>query len=352
MNKTIKALASYAANSKAPEGYSLEDVNTALIGELNKLINGNINNYNKYKHDIFEIIIENADVVVPKRLTDLVSTFAEIKQVGQGQKAVFKLNPKSANRNRARKFITQVGLSGYYETFRTDNRSVEINAGAIGGAITVDFERVLDGTESLSDMMDLIAEGLADAMSLEVQKALRSAVDYAEVPANNRVIHAGFDAIQMQSLVNTVKVYGGAGSGAVIFAAPEFVGAMGPDAIVPGTTQGAQGIYHPDDIDSIHKTGYIQLFRGVPVVEIPQSFVDENNDKVWIDPQLAYVLPTGGEKIVKIVLEGATQVWDNINRDQSIEINCYKKMGVGILTHHNWGIYKNTEIEDSMFYEG
>ena len=135
MDKTIKAIANYAANSKAPEGYSLEEVNTALIGELNKMINGSINNYNKYKHDIFEIIIENADNVVPKRLADLVSTFAEIKQVGQGQKAVFKLNSKSTNRNRARKFITQVGLSGYYETFRTDNKSIEINAGAIGGEI-------------------------------------------------------------------------------------------------------------------------------------------------------------------------------------------------------------------------
>ena len=69
--------------------------------------------------------------------------------------------------------------------------------------------------------------------------------------------------------------------------------------------------------------------------------------KTWINPQFAYVLPAGKEKIVKIVFEGATQMWDFINRDQSIEIHTYKKMGAAIMTHHNWGIYQNTSIPDT-----
>ena len=338
MDKTMREIANFAANRQAPEGYSVEDVNTALAGELNKLINGNINNYQRYKHEIFEVIIENANDVVPRRLVDYVGLFAEIKQVGQGQKAVFKANSRIANRNRARRFITSVGLSGVYETFRVDSRSYEISANAIGGAVTVDFERMLDGAESLADLLDLVAEGLVDAMSLEVQRALRSAAQHTAVPAANRV-------------VTVVKNYGGMGSGAVIFAPPEFIAAMGADAIVPAAIAGAQSVYHPDDIDAIHYTGLIKLFRGTPVVEIPQAYVDENNEQVWIDPQLAYILPTGGEKIVKIVLEGSTQVWDAVNRDQSIEVNFYQKMGIGILTYSNWGVYQNTEIDNTNFYD-
>ena len=121
---------------------------------------------------------------------------------------------------------------------------------------------------------------------------------------------------------------------------------MGPDAIVPVGTN-YQGIYHPQDIDAIHNTGYINLFRGTPIVQIPQSFIDETNTKTWIDPQLAYVLPTDGEKVVKVVLEGQTQVHDFTNRDNSMEIHVYKKMGAAILTHHNWGIYQNTGITDT-----
>ena len=125
---------------------------------------------------------------------------------------------------------------------------------------------------------------------------------------------------------------------------------MGADAIVPITAYGTpassgfQGVYSPDDIEQIHRTGYINIFRGAPIVQIPQSFIDENNVKTYVDPQLAYILPTGGEKVVKVVLEGATQMHDFQNRDNSLEVYAYKKMGCAILTHYNWCIYQNTGI--------
>ena len=144
----------------------------------------------------------------------------------------------------------------------------------------------------------------------------------------------------MFKLISTVKAYG---SSAVIFAPPEFVGAMGPDAIVPGSVD-SKGVYHPQDIDAIHNGGYVTMFRGTPIVQIPQSYIDESNTQTWIHPQFAYVLPAGKEKVVKVVLEGDTQVYDHTNRDQSIEIMAYKKMGCAIITHHNWGIYQNTNI--------
>jgi hypothetical protein len=117
---------------------------------------------------------------------------------------------------------------------------------------------------------------------------------------------------------------------------------MGPDAIAPNT-------YHDDDIDAIHKTGRIKIFRGTPIVEIPQSFVDENNVQTWINPQNAYILPTGKEKVVKIVFEGNTQIWDLKNPDNSMEIHTYKKIGTAIMTYHNWGIYQNTGIANNSY---
>ena len=53
---------------------------------------------------------------------------------------------------------------------------------------------------------------------------------------------------------------------------------------------------------------------------------------------------TGKEKVVKIVFEGNTQVWDLKNPDNSMEIHTYKKIGTAIMTYHNWGIYQNTGI--------
>ena len=333
----IRELAVCAAKNEAPSNYSVDNVNEALTDGLREL-GSSINQFMKNRYDIYDIIIEAVDEVVPKKVIDAVSIFAEVQTVEQGQKALFR---QRLGRTRARKFLTQVGLSGVYETFRLDNSTFEVSAHAIGGACTIDFERMLDGAENMAELVAILTEAQTDAVYQEVQKALRGALTAAGRPAANYVSGNSFDSDAMIALVNVVRAYG---SGAVIFAPPEFVAAMGPDAIVPVSVGTGQGVYHPQDIDAIHNTGYINLFRGTPIVQIPQSFIDENNEKTWIDPQMAYVLPTGGEKVVKVVFEGGTQVYDFINRDQSMEIHTYRKLGTAILTHHNWGIYQNKGI--------
>ena len=88
----------------------------------------------------------------------------------------------------------------------------------------------------------------------------------------------------------------------------------------------------------------IRIFRGTPVVQIPQSFVDENNEKTIIDDQYAYILPAGREKVVNLILEGPTQIKDHENYDNSIEIHAWKKMGCAISAYYNWCIYQNTSL--------
>ena len=334
----MKELALCAAKNEAPTNYSMENVNDALVEALREL-GGSVNQFMKNRYDIYDIIIEAADEIVPNKVIDAVGIFAEVRQVGQGQKALFKT---SLGRSRAKKFLTQVGLSGVYETFRLDHSTFEVGAYAIGGACRIDFERMLDGAENMAELVAILTEAQTDAVYQQVQKALRNAVSKTDVPANNRVVGNKFVGDDMMKLISTVRAYG---SGAVIFAPPEFVAAMGPDAIVPVPASGNYGgVYHPQDIDAIHNSGYINLFRGTPIVQIPQSFIDESNTDTWIDPQLAYVLPTGGEKVVKVVFEGNTQMYDFVNRDQSMEIHTYRKLGTAILSYHNWAIYKNSGI--------
>lgn len=339
--KEIKELALHAARGTAPANYSNENVNVALREEMKNLASS-VNEFMRNRYDIYDIIITTADEIVPNKVISALGMFADVQVVGQGEKAMFR---KSVGRLRAKKFLTQVGLSGVYETFRLDKDTFEVSAHAVGGAATIDFERFLDGAEDMAEIMDIITEGLTDAVFGEVQKALKAAVTATARPAANLISKNTFVAADMLKLVNIARAYG---SSAVIFAPPEFVAAMGPDAIVPvgtyGTSYPAVGVYAPQDIDAIHNTGYINIFRGTPIVQIPQSFVDETNTATEIDPQLAYVLPAGKEKVVKVVLEGATQIHDFTNRDNSMEIHAYKKMGCAILTHYNWGIYQNTGI--------
>ncbi len=333
----IKELALHAARHTAPANFTTENVDDALRGELSKLA-GSINQFMKNRYDIYDIIVQTADEIVPKKVLDAVGMFAEVQQTEQGQAAIFKKG--RLGRARARAFLTQVGNSGVYETFRLDSSTFELHGHAVGGAVTIDFERMLDGAETMADVMDILTEGLVESTMVEVYKAMRAAINAQSRPEANKVTTSNFDSNEMVKLVSVVKAYG---NGAAIFATPEFIAAMGPDAIVP-VTANLPGVYSPKDIEAIHDTGLINIFRGTPVIELQQSFIDETNTKTCLDPQLAYVLPTGGEKVVKVVLEGATQINDFKNRDNSMEIHAYKKIGAAILTHYNWGVYQNTAI--------
>ena len=344
----LREIALHAIKGTVPANYAKEgtqiDMDAAFADGLKELA-GSVNMFMKNRYDIYQIIVESVDEILPKTVASALAPFAEVRTVAQGEKAIFK---KRTGKERAKKFLTQVGLSGVYETFRLDAKTFEVAAHAVGGGATIDFERMLDGAESLAEVASIISDGLIDAVYMEVQKALRAALNASDRPAANKKITATFEADKMVQLMNVVRAYG---DGVTIFAPPEFIAAMGPDAIVPiggANTNPVVGIYSPDDIEAIHRTGYINIFRGAPIVQIPQSFIDETNTKTWIDPQLAYVLPTGKEKVVKVVLEGQTQIKDHENKDNSIELFAWKKMGCAILTNYNWGIYQNTGITQTM----
>lgn len=338
----LKELARHSARRTAPETFSIGSVDAA-VAEGFKNLTGSINAFMKNRFDIYDIIIENADEIVPNKVMDAMSAFAEVIQVANGDKKVFKRG--GLGRQRAKKFLTQVGLNGLYETFRLDQETFTVSVKAIGGAVSIDFERMMDGAETLAEFMDVLTEAQVDGIYGEVQKALMAAA--TNMPTANKMI-GSYAAADLLRVVNTVKTYGG---GATIFASPEFVAAMGPDAIVPAIAGAAQAIYHPDDIDAIHNLGRIRIFRGTPVVELRQSFLDENNEQVMIHPQYAYILPTGKEKVVKLLMEGGTQMYDHVNPDQSIEVHTYRKIGVAILAYNNWGVYQNTGISAANWYD-
>ena len=332
----LRDLALHAVRGTAPAEFTIDNVNDAFADGLKEFA-GTYNQFMKNRYDLYDIIIESIDEILPRDVESAIGAFAEVKTVAQGQKAMFK---KKLGRARAKKFLTQVGLSGVYETFRLDSDTFEVGAHAVGGGATVDFERMLDGAESLAEVVGIVTEGLTNAVYVEVERALIAAYD--DMPSTNRYKGA-WSADEMVKLMTIVRAYGSP----VIFACPEFIAKMGADAIVPVSTGTGQGVYSPKDFESIHDTGFIKMFRGAPVVEIPQSFVDETNKETYVDPSRAYVFPAGNERVVKIVLEGATQIRDHENKDNSMEVFAWKKMGCAILHHNNWCIYWNSSIADT-----
>lgn len=355
MNKNdIRDLYIHAFKGTSPATeFSVKDVKETLRAEL-KALAPNKYEYEKNKLEIFQIIQESFDEVLPDYVGNFIGQFAEIKSVPNGQRASFIVK---RGRRRAKTFVTEVGLAGVYEAFRLDVDTFEVSAKAYGGAAYIDFERTLDGSEDLVEPLQLLLDGLQEAIYRELLKALITATQNSDMPTANIASTTNFDPAEMQRLCTIAKNYGG--GNAVIFATPEFIQEMGPDAIgmpiygpyaltanpAAGSAPGyATPVYNPNDIASIAATGYITMFRGTPIVQLPQAFTDENNDTYQVPPQYAFIFPAGNQKIIKVVFEGDTDVRDWQHRDRQMEIEIYKKFGVAILTTNDWCVYENQAL--------
>ena len=328
---------------KVPAEFAAEnyDYEKALHDELVKLLcddKGKLSRakFRRNKVDLFELLEQNLEEVLPQSIESALDMFCEIIRVGQGDRLEFRV---TRGKQRGRQFVTRATESGNYETFRLDRDRFDVYPQAIGGAGYVDFERYLDGVENITDIYEVIQQGIVDRIFELVQEVLLASWNLAGRPAANKVIATSFDPAAMVKLCNVVAAYGSP----VIYCTPEFAAEM-VNAIVYNT---AVKISDQDMIE-VRDRGYIGKFRGVPVVVMPQSYTDETNTKTVMNPSFAYVIPAGKEKLIKLGFEGSPyfRTWDDHEGDNSIDLQGYVKVGVGMVgTPNYWGIYYNAGID-------
>ena len=335
----------------AAENYDYE---AALRDELAKLmtkdgVHFNRHVFNRNKEDVFELLEENLQEVLPQNVKSALDMmFVEVKNYAQGQRPEFRV---VRGKIRGKQFVTRATESGNYETFRLDRDRFDLYIQAIGGAGYVDFERYLDGLESMTDIYEVIQEGIVDRLFEMVQGCLLNSWNAAGRPARNKVATNQFNPTAMKKLCNTVAPYGSP----IIYCTPEFAAEM-VNAIVYSNASPAWvgGKLSDQDMIDIRERGYIGKFQGVPVVVMPQSWTDETNTKLQFNPAFAYVLPAGKEKIIKMAFEGSPyfREWDDHEGDNSFTLQGYVKVGVGLFTTPNyWGIYYNAALSQGSGWE-
>ena len=315
------------AYSFGEEKYSYEDLNNAFRAQL-KEIAGTPALYRENKNLVFELMEEIIDDVLPKKVLAEYSQFAEIKTYAQGDRPVFTQRITAAARRRAKQFITKVGLAGKYEVFKLDGRSYEVPTSAFGGAAQISIEEYLDGRIDMADVLDIVMEGLDEAIYLEIERALVAAV--TDLPAANKTTQTSFDEDEMDKLISIADSYGQS----TIYCTYEFAATMVP----------SEGWISDNMKDQKWNNGYLANYKGHRVIVLPQSYEDETNAKKVIDPSYAWIIPTGAEKPVKVAFEGQTMVREFENHDWSREIQIYKKVGVGAIITNNICVYQNTSL--------
>ena len=333
MLKLAKTVAK--ANPSAPtayqfgeKSYSYEDMNEALRVEFAALAP----DYRTYKinqNTIFALIEQTIDDVLPNRVMEQYSQFAEIKTFAQGDKPIFTQKITTASRRRAQKFIGKVGLAGLYEVFKLDGRSYEVTTDAIGGAAQIGFEEFLDGRVDFADVLDIVMEGLDQCIYKEIEAQLIGAIQ--TIQPTNFISFNAFDETKMDKLLSIADSYGQA----AIYCTFEFAATMWPsDARMSDAMKDQRWTGN----------GYVANYKGHQVIVLPQSYDDETNKKKTINPAYAYIIPVGSEKPVKIAFEGGAIVDEYTNYDRSKEVQVYKKVGVRAIFSNAICVYENYSL--------
>lgn len=313
-----------------------EALNETFRNEMNELA-GTYAQYRENKNLIFRLIEVGLDEVLPAKVLQSYGQFADVKTYAQGEKPIFRVRISEASKARAKKFVTRVGLAGRYEVFKLDGFTMEVPTAAYGGAAQIGFEEFLDGHITMSDVYDLVLEGLDEAVYREIAKALVAMAENSVNTKYNKTSAAGFDETAFDRLVATADAYGKS----TIYCTYEFAA-----QIAPGTAGTINWNAMSNEMKNDRwNNGYFTNYKGHSMIVLPQSFEDTTNEDKVIDPRYAWIIPTGAEKPVKIAFEGQTAVREHENADWSREIQTYKKLGVAVF-NINPGIcvYKNTSL--------
>ena len=316
------------------ENLSAEALNKTFIQELNEL-GKTPQDFRENENLIYTLMEVSLTEVLPVKVMQSYGQFADVQTFPQATKPVFRVNISEASKKRAKQFVTKVGLAGRYETFKLDGYTLEVPTSAYGGAARVEWEELLDGRFTMNDYYSLVLEGLDEKVYQESARSMEALIDVVK-PANKYKDNV-WNETQFDRLLQTADVYGKS----TIYCTFEFAATMLP---------ADSWRYSEEMKNQAWNNGFFTNYKGHTVVILPQSFEDENNNKKIVNPQFAYIIPTGSEKPVKVAFEGGAQVKSFENRDWSTEIQTYQKLGVatylvnpGICVYQNESLSKNND---------
>jgi len=319
------------------EKLSAEALNKTFIKQLNEL-GSTPQDFRENKNLIYTLMEVGLTEVLPQKVLQSYGQFADVRTFAQGTKPIYKVRISEASKKRAKQFVTRVGLAGRYEVFKLDGYSLEVPTAAYGGAARIEWEELLDGRMTMNDYYSLVLEGMDEAVYKEIAKALEALIN--NVPNLQKHSTNSFDEDEMDKLIQIADSYGGKST---IYCTFEFAATMIP----------ANASTWSDAMkEEIWNNGYFTTYKNHRVIILPQS-LEDNIPKTAtraykvINPALAYIIPTGSEKPVKVAFEGTAQVKSFDNRDWSTEIQTYQKLGVATyMVNPGICIYENTSLKN------
>ena len=334
MNKELKQVLVAALNGvSASANFSAEETDRAAINAMLKEIGIDENSSAREiraKEDLaFAFIEEAVDEILPKKLESVLGEFAEVRQFARDAEPVF--NIEKIGKNRAKLTISKGARGGIYRAAKLDSKHFSVPTSVQTVAVYVTLEEIILGTVSLSELYTNILEGFEEIVYKDVFNALASG---SAVAGYNRIVKDGSTTSTPAAL------------GAAIDKVMPYVKQYGTPTIF-GSYQSLSSLSneaasnHPELMDSADRRnyGFVQVYKGSKIVELPNYVIDSTNDKWFYDPSYVFVLPSSA-KPVKVALKGDLTLIRNTQAVGSEKWEAHKLVGVGVAMANNFAVIK------------
>lgn len=278
---------------------------------------------------IMALIEETIDEVLPEKLQDRIGEFAEVKQYARDAEVVFHI--KGKGKRRAYLTIKKGQRGGMYQAARLDDMQMSLPTWVETVAVFVTLEEILLGKYSLVELMNNILDGFVERMYVQVIEALQAAT----VPAANQASAQGIDNGKLDGVIRVVSAYGRP----MIMGFHNVISKINNSQFISSSNPNTPA----SDLDELKANGYIGLYKGTPIVKLPNYIVDETTNAEWLlDEGKLFILPVG-ERPVKVALKGDLHLQEVLHPTGSAEWNAHKILGVGLLLTNNIGIYTDSK---------
>lgn len=285
------------------------------LNDLNKDFRNN-------KNEIFQIIEDTVNEILPQKVMDYVRNFAEFKNFDNNTQVRFKISKGKIK-------AVNVAVGGTVQRQRLDKGYFTVKTEAIQCKVFEEYERVLGGLVDWNILVNAVADAIMDAIVVKIYAGF---IDiYNKVPAVNSHSATSLDKVEFDKILNIVKSYGKP----IIMGTPRALATLTVDATFATD----------EDKADLRTKGYLGMYRGADVIEIPNAVEDETNAKFVLDDQYIFIFPVGTDvKPVKVAMEGGLITREANAQDWTWNFEAYQKVGVSVPVVNHIGVYKNTSL--------
>ena len=342
--KELKELLVAAAKNKGIANFSASDVQTAASNALVEHFgfkDATMRDIRAQKEAVFAVIEEIIDEVVPMMVQDRTGDFAEVQTFPRNASILYKIPMSEQSRRRMYTAVKQGARGGVYKAYRLDGYTLTVQPEihTVGYAITL--EELLTGQRTIQELVTVITDVWMEKIYEKVFLALSAAADAA--PAANQVYASSGTAINnayLDRLIAISKSYGN----------PVILGFPAQLRLITNVPGAITGYANPQDLDDIRNRGYIGIYKGIPLVELPNYIIKHPQAGAvdWLFNENRLFVVPAGVRPVKVAFQGESHLEEVKQPAGGYEYHNHRIMGVTVLFKNHICSYENlTDIMGS-----